>query len=124
MKAHLRRPGPRRTCRWPAYCTACRRARDWTKPGALPILGLKQPLLPALQVLPAPEHDPPVREPACNTRARIKDPAVVEILAPDGAASSPQRKRLSLEQNFFDIFNQPNVSLVDLRKTPISRSRE
>ena len=30
-------------------------------------------------------------------------------------------KRPSLEQNFFDIFNQPNVSLVDLRKTPIER---
>jgi cation diffusion facilitator CzcD-associated flavoprotein CzcO len=56
-----------------------------------------------------------------KTRARIKDPAVAEILAPTEPLHPYGTKRPSLEQNFFDIFNQPNVSLVDLRKKPIER---
>jgi cation diffusion facilitator CzcD-associated flavoprotein CzcO len=56
-----------------------------------------------------------------KTRARIKDPAVAEILAPTEPIHPYGAKRPSLEQSFFDIFNQPNVSLVDLRKTPIER---
>jgi cation diffusion facilitator CzcD-associated flavoprotein CzcO len=54
-----------------------------------------------------------------KTRARIHDPALAEILAPTEPIHPYGTKRPSLEQNFFDIFNQPNVSLVDLRKTPI-----
>jgi cation diffusion facilitator CzcD-associated flavoprotein CzcO len=54
-----------------------------------------------------------------KTRARIKDPALAEILAPTEPIHPYGTKRPSLEQNFFDIFNQSNVSLVDLRKTPI-----
>jgi cyclohexanone monooxygenase len=56
-----------------------------------------------------------------RTRARIKDPAVAEILAPTEAIHPYGVKRPSLEQNFYEIFNQPNVSLVDLRTTPIER---
>jgi cation diffusion facilitator CzcD-associated flavoprotein CzcO len=56
-----------------------------------------------------------------KTRARIKDPAIAEIVAPTEPIHPYGAKRPSLEQNFFDIFNQPNVSLVDLRKTPIER---
>jgi cyclohexanone monooxygenase len=54
-----------------------------------------------------------------KTRVRIKDPAVAEILAPMEPLHPYGTKRPSLEQNYFDIFNQSNVSLVDLRKTPI-----
>jgi cation diffusion facilitator CzcD-associated flavoprotein CzcO len=54
-----------------------------------------------------------------KTRARIKDTALAEILAPMEPIHPYGTKRPSLEQNFFDIFNQSNVSLVDLRKTPI-----
>jgi hypothetical protein len=54
-----------------------------------------------------------------KTRARIEDPAVAEMLAPTEPLHPYGTKRPSLEQNFFDIFNQSNVSLVDLRKTPI-----
>jgi cation diffusion facilitator CzcD-associated flavoprotein CzcO len=54
-----------------------------------------------------------------KTRARIKDPAVAEMLAPTKPLHPYGTKRPSLEQNFFDIFNQSNLSLVDLRKTPI-----
>jgi cation diffusion facilitator CzcD-associated flavoprotein CzcO len=56
-----------------------------------------------------------------KTRARIKDPAVAETLAPTEPLHPYGTKRPSLEQNFFEIFNQSNVSLVDLRKTPIER---
>jgi cation diffusion facilitator CzcD-associated flavoprotein CzcO len=43
------------------------------------------------------------------------------LLAPTKPIHPYGAKRPSLEQNFFEIFNQPNVSLVDLRKTPIER---
>jgi cation diffusion facilitator CzcD-associated flavoprotein CzcO len=56
-----------------------------------------------------------------KTRARIKDPAIAEILAPTEPIHPYGAKRPSLEQNFFDIFNQSNVRLVDIRKTPIKR---
>jgi cyclohexanone monooxygenase len=56
-----------------------------------------------------------------KTRARIKDPAVAETLAPTEPFHPYGTKRPSLEQHFYEIFNQPNVSLVDLRKTPIER---
>jgi cation diffusion facilitator CzcD-associated flavoprotein CzcO len=54
-----------------------------------------------------------------KTRARIKDPAIADILAPMEPLHPYGTKRPSLEQNFFDIFNQSNVTLVDLHKTPI-----
>jgi cation diffusion facilitator CzcD-associated flavoprotein CzcO len=56
-----------------------------------------------------------------KTRARINDPAVAEILAPTEPIHPFGVKRPSLEQNFYEIFNQPNVKLVDLRSTPIER---
>jgi cyclohexanone monooxygenase len=43
------------------------------------------------------------------------------MLAPKEPIHPFGAKRPSLEQNFYEIFNQPNVSLVDLRKTPIER---
>jgi cyclohexanone monooxygenase len=56
-----------------------------------------------------------------KTRARINDPAVAEILAPTEPIHPYGVKRPSLEQNFYEIFNQHNVSLVDLRTAPIER---
>jgi cation diffusion facilitator CzcD-associated flavoprotein CzcO len=56
-----------------------------------------------------------------KTRARINDPAVAEILAPTEPIHPFGVKRPSLEQHFYEIFNQPNVSLVDLRTNPIER---
>ena len=56
-----------------------------------------------------------------KTRARINDPAVAEILAPTAPIHPYGVKRPSLEQNFYEIFNQNNVGLVDLRTTPIER---
>src|ERR1700719_3438267 len=56
-----------------------------------------------------------------KTRARIKDSAVAETLAPTEPLHPYGTKRPSLEQHFYEIFNQPNVSLVDLRTAPIER---
>jgi cyclohexanone monooxygenase len=56
-----------------------------------------------------------------KTRARINDPVVAEMLAPTEPIHPFGVKRPSLEQNFYEIFNQPNVKLVDLRSTPIER---
>jgi cyclohexanone monooxygenase len=56
-----------------------------------------------------------------KTRARINDPAVAEILAPTEPLHPFGVKRPSLEQHFYEIFNQPNVRLVDLRTNPIER---
>jgi hypothetical protein len=44
-----------------------------------------------------------------KTRARIKDPALAEILAPTEPIHPYGTKRPSLEQNFFDIFSKCNA---------------
>ncbi|MDT7817532.1 MAG: hypothetical protein QOJ42_7448, partial [Acidobacteriaceae bacterium] len=44
-----------------------------------------------------------------KTRARIKNPAVAEILAPTEPLHPYGTKRPSLEQNFYEIFDQANV---------------
>ncbi len=54
-----------------------------------------------------------------RTRERIDDPAVAELLAPTDPPYPFGTKRPSLEQTFYECFNQPNVDLVDLRSTPI-----
>jgi cyclohexanone monooxygenase len=54
-----------------------------------------------------------------KTRARIADPRVAEILAPVAPPYPFGTKRPSLEQDYYDVFNQANVELVDLRADPI-----
>ena len=56
-----------------------------------------------------------------KTRARIHDPAMADKLAPMAPPHPFGVKRPSLEQNYFEVFNQDNVDLVDLRATPIER---
>jgi cation diffusion facilitator CzcD-associated flavoprotein CzcO len=56
-----------------------------------------------------------------KVRARIEDPAVAEKLAPMKPVHPFGVKRPSLEQYYFEAYNQPNVKLVDLRETPIER---
>lgn len=53
--------------------------------------------------------------------ARIADPAIAEKLAPAEPPFPFGTKRPSLEQNYFDVFNQDNVSLVDVNDEPILR---
>jgi cyclohexanone monooxygenase len=54
-----------------------------------------------------------------KTRQRITDPAIAEILAPAEPPHPFGTKRPSLEQWYFEAFNQDNVTLVDLKETPI-----
>jgi cyclohexanone monooxygenase len=54
-----------------------------------------------------------------RTRARIKDPAVAEKLAPTEPPHPFGAKRPSLEQCYYEVFNQDNVALVDVREDPI-----
>ncbi len=56
-----------------------------------------------------------------KVRQRVKDPVLAEKLAPTVPPHPFGAKRPSLEQNYYDVFNQPNVSLVDLGETPIQR---
>lgn len=56
-----------------------------------------------------------------KTRARINDPLLAKKLAPTDPPHPFGVKRPSLEQWYYEIFNQDNVSLVDLREAPIEK---
>jgi cation diffusion facilitator CzcD-associated flavoprotein CzcO len=56
-----------------------------------------------------------------KTRARIADPALADKLAPMNPPHPFGVKRPSLEQNYYEVFNQKNVRLVDIRESPIER---
>ncbi|KAG6906927.1 hypothetical protein DXG01_011353 [Tephrocybe rancida] len=50
---------------------------------------------------------------------RLRDPEMQRKLAPEKAPHPFGTKRPSLEQTFYEVFNQPNVALVDLKENPI-----
>jgi cation diffusion facilitator CzcD-associated flavoprotein CzcO len=52
-------------------------------------------------------------------RQRVKDPAVAEKLIPTNHGFGT--RRVPLESGYYEVFNQDNVRLVDLRETPITR---
>lgn len=54
-------------------------------------------------------------------REQIGAPDLAEVLAPMEPLHPFGAKRPSLVQNYFEIFNQPNVDLIDVRRTPIDR---
>ena len=56
-----------------------------------------------------------------KVRARIKDPAVAEKLAPMKPLHPFGVKRPSLEQHYYEAYNHPNVQIVDLLESPIER---
>ena len=59
-----------------------------------------------------------------KTRPRIKDPRARDILAPEVQPHPFGCKQTSLENGFFEVFDQPNVSLVDLKQTPVTEVTE
>ncbi|MEM7018104.1 MAG: cyclopentanone 1,2-monooxygenase, partial [Pseudomonadota bacterium] len=59
-----------------------------------------------------------------KTRARINDPVLAEKLAPTEPLHPFGTKRPSLEQWYYEIFNQDNVELVDLHESPIQEVTE
>ena len=52
-------------------------------------------------------------------RERVKDPVVAEKLVPKDHPFGA--KRIPLESGYYEVYNRPNVRLVDLRETPIER---
>ncbi|KAF6220516.1 hypothetical protein HO133_002949 [Letharia lupina] len=60
---------------------------------------------------------------AKKTRARITDPAIADILAPLEPPHAFGTKRPSLEQDFYEQFNKPNVHVIDVNKNPVIEVR-
>ena len=56
---------------------------------------------------------------ARKIRQRVNDPAVAEKLIPKNHGFGT--RRVPLESGYFEVYNQPNVTLVDLTETPIER---
>jgi cation diffusion facilitator CzcD-associated flavoprotein CzcO len=56
---------------------------------------------------------------ARKIRERVKDPAVAEKLIPKNHGFGT--RRVPLESGYFEVYNQPNVELVDITETPIQR---
>ncbi|MEM7337768.1 MAG: NAD(P)/FAD-dependent oxidoreductase [Actinomycetota bacterium] len=54
---------------------------------------------------------------ANKIRERVLDPAVAEKLIPTNHGFGT--RRVPMETNYYEVYNQPNVRLVDLRETPI-----
>ena len=52
-------------------------------------------------------------------RERVKDPAVAEKLVPTNHGFGT--RRVPLETHYYEVYNQDNVLLVDVRETPIER---
>src|SRR5215472_2076710 len=56
---------------------------------------------------------------ARKLRQRVKDPAVAEKLIPKNHGFGT--RRVPLESGYYEVYNQPNVKLVDINATPIER---
>ena len=56
---------------------------------------------------------------ARKIRRRVRDPLVAEKLIPKNHGFGT--RRVPLESGYFEVYNQPNVELVDITETPIER---
>ncbi len=56
---------------------------------------------------------------AKKIRQRVKDPAVADKLIPKDHGFGT--RRVPLETRYYEVYNQPNVALVDITETPIER---
>ena len=56
---------------------------------------------------------------ARKIRQRVKDPAVAEKLIPKNRGFGT--RRVPLESGYYEVYNQPNVKLVDINENPIER---
>lgn len=54
-----------------------------------------------------------------KTRARINDPLKKEILAPTIPPHPLFAKRCSLEQRYYEVYNQSNVDIINIQQSPI-----
>jgi cation diffusion facilitator CzcD-associated flavoprotein CzcO len=56
---------------------------------------------------------------ARKIRQRVKDPVKADILIPKNHPFGT--KRVPMETGYYEVYNQPNVGLVDLKATPVER---
>jgi cation diffusion facilitator CzcD-associated flavoprotein CzcO len=56
---------------------------------------------------------------AGKIRERVKDPKTAEKLIPKNHGFGT--RRVPLETRYYEVYNQPNVTLVDIKETPIER---
>jgi cation diffusion facilitator CzcD-associated flavoprotein CzcO len=56
---------------------------------------------------------------AGKIRQRVKDPVVAEMLIPKNHGFGT--RRVPLETGYYEVYNQPNVELVDINEAPIER---
>lgn len=56
---------------------------------------------------------------ARKIRQRVKDPTVADKLIPKNHGFGT--RRVPLESGYYEVYNQPNVTLVDINETPIER---
>jgi cation diffusion facilitator CzcD-associated flavoprotein CzcO len=56
---------------------------------------------------------------ARKIRQRVNDPAVAEKLVPKNHGFGT--RRVPLESGYYEVYNQPNVELVDINQTPVER---
>ncbi|KAI1407156.1 cyclopentanone 1,2-monooxygenase [Hypoxylon sp. FL1857] len=54
-----------------------------------------------------------------KTRARLNDPRLQELLAPQEQPYPFGCKRVPLERGYYEMFNKPNVHLVNVNETPV-----
>ena len=59
---------------------------------------------------------------AKKIRQRVKDPKVAEKLIPKNHGFGT--RRVPMETNYYEVYNQPNVQLVDISETPIEAITE
>jgi len=89
----------------------------WAQGGAMSLLAA------APDVIADPEANDIVAEFVREKiRATVKDPKVAELLCP--STHPLGTKRLCLDTEYYETYNRDNVSLVDLRATPIERITE
>lgn len=59
-----------------------------------------------------------------KTHERVKDPRKRAILVPEKAPHAWGTKRPSLEQNFYEVMDQPNNDVVDVKDNPVVEVKE
>ena len=85
----------------------------WNRGGFFPWIGTYQDILSSEEA-----NDTAYAFWRDKVRARIKDPAIAEKLAPMKPFHPFGVKRPSLEQHYYEAYNQPNVQIVDLLRIP------
>ena len=83
----------------------------WQAGGGMPFLGAYTDVLVSQQA-----NDVVAEFMRDRIRETVDDPAVAELLCPRGYPVGS--KRLCQSDDYYAMFNRPNVSLVDIRSTP------